>query len=221
MADKHIQQFTSPLGGELRVLTAEDGSLHFVAADVAKSLGYDTAARLVRMVEDYERGTHAVLTPGGPQQMSTITESGLYTAALRSRRPEAEPFKRWVTEELIPEARFTAMTLLIEARIGGEVAVRHHVYVVQLGKELTKVGITKRPVERMIALRSEAQAYGYEMTQYWVSRDPVPDARKIERKAMQHYETTREYIARPYDEVHGVVGSLLTTAGHIIGGDDD
>ena len=107
MTDKHIQQFTSPLGGDLRVLTADDGSLHFVAADVAKSLGYRDAANMVRMVADYEKGTHAVSTTNGPQQMTTITESGLYTAALRSRRPEAEPFKRWVTEEVLPTIRRT------------------------------------------------------------------------------------------------------------------
>lgn len=222
MADKHMQQFTSPLGGDLRVLTAEDGSLHFVAADVAKSLGYQSAKDMTRMVADYEKGTHEVITAGGPQQMTTITESGLYTAALRSRRSEAEPFKRWVTQELIPAARGTAMSLLAAAASSVRDAEKHHVYVVQLGKSLTKVGITKTPAARMVALRGEARAYGHEMTRKWVSDYQVTDARNIEREIMQHYGTTREYIARPYADVQAVASSVLTAAGYITeDGDDD
>lgn len=52
-----------------------------------------------------ERGTHTVSTPGGKQGVSIISEFGLYTLILRSNKPEARPFRRWVTHELLPALR--------------------------------------------------------------------------------------------------------------------
>ena len=44
-------------------------------------------------------------TPGGPQEMSTVTESGLYTLIFKSRKPVAKRFRKWVTSEVLPEIR--------------------------------------------------------------------------------------------------------------------
>lgn len=46
-------------------------------------------------------------TPGGKQEMSIVSEPGLYSLILRSRKPEAKAFKRWVTHEVIPSIRKT------------------------------------------------------------------------------------------------------------------
>ena len=46
-------------------------------------------------------------TPGGKQSVSVVNEPGLYTLVLRSRKPEAREFKRWVTHEVIPQIRKT------------------------------------------------------------------------------------------------------------------
>ena len=46
-------------------------------------------------------------TPGGAQEMSIISEAGLYSLILRSRKPEAKAFKRWVTHDILPSIRKT------------------------------------------------------------------------------------------------------------------
>ncbi|WP_193583948.1 BRO-N domain-containing protein [Laribacter hongkongensis] len=85
----------------------KDGELWFVASDVAAALEYRDAANMVRNLDDDEKGTHNVSTLGGDQEVTTINESGLYSAILRSRKPEAKRFKKWVTSEVLPAIRKT------------------------------------------------------------------------------------------------------------------
>lgn len=84
-----------------------DGEIWFVATDVAAALGYRNAPDMVRNLDDDEKGTQTVRTPGGEQDVSVINESGLYAAILKSRRPEAKRFKRWVTGDVLPSIRKT------------------------------------------------------------------------------------------------------------------
>lgn len=82
-----------------------DGEPWFVAADVATALEYRDAEKLSRRLDDDEKGTHIVGTPGGSQHMIAINESGLFSAILHSRKPEAKRFKKWVTSEVLPSLR--------------------------------------------------------------------------------------------------------------------
>jgi len=84
-----------------------DGEPRFVASDLARVLGYRDANSVVRNVDTDERGTSPVSTPGGMQEMSVVTESGLYSAVLSSRRKEAREFKKWITSEVLPSIRKT------------------------------------------------------------------------------------------------------------------
>lgn len=79
----------------------------FVLKDVCDILGIskyrDTASRL----DEDERGSVRVDTPGGEQEMTAVNESGLYHVILRSDKPEAKPFRKWVTSEVLPAIRKT------------------------------------------------------------------------------------------------------------------
>ncbi|WP_236235051.1 BRO-N domain-containing protein [Pseudomonas tohonis] len=77
----------------------------FVASDVAAALCYRDAFNMNRNLDDDEKGTQIVSTPGGDQEMLAINESGLYSAILRSRKAEAKRFKKWVTAEVLPAIR--------------------------------------------------------------------------------------------------------------------
>ena len=77
----------------------------FVATDVAKILGYRDARDMARMLDDDEKGTHNLRTLGGEQELYIISESGLYACILKSRRPEAKAFRKWVTSEVLPAIR--------------------------------------------------------------------------------------------------------------------
>ena len=79
----------------------------FVATDIASILEYTEAAAMTRYLDDDEKGLSIVRTLGGEQSVSVINESGLYSAILRSRKPEAKVFKKWVTSEVLPSIRKT------------------------------------------------------------------------------------------------------------------
>lgn len=100
-----IQTFTSDQFGQVRAVRGEGGEPWFVAKDVSVILGYRDAANMTRRLEEDEKGARPVSTPGGEQQMTVITEPGLYSAILGSRVPEARAFKRWVTHEVLPALR--------------------------------------------------------------------------------------------------------------------
>lgn len=92
-------------GHQVRVLTAEDGEPRWVAADVAKILGYRSAPEISRFVRDRHKGVEILDTPGGPQRMTVLTEAGLYAAIMKSRAAGAAEFQDWVTDEVLPAIR--------------------------------------------------------------------------------------------------------------------
>lgn len=93
-------------GRELRTVLV-DGEPWFVAADVAAILGYRMASDMTRRLDDDEKGTHSARTPGGFQNVTIISEPGLYAAILGSQVAEVKSFKRWVTHTVLPEIRRT------------------------------------------------------------------------------------------------------------------
>lgn len=83
------------------------GEPWFVAADVAAILGYRNAPDMVRNLDDDEAATHSVRSSGQNRDMTIICESGVYNAIFRSKRGEAQRFRRFVTGELLPTLRRT------------------------------------------------------------------------------------------------------------------
>lgn len=82
---------------------ARDGEPWFVTADLLAVLDLNRSS--AALLDEDERGVHTVDTPGGDQQVSVVSEPGLYSLILRSRKPEAKAFKRWVTHEVLPTIR--------------------------------------------------------------------------------------------------------------------
>lgn len=84
-----------------------NGEPWFVLRDVCEVLGMDTSK--LKQVSDRldadEKGRYQIPTPGGIQESYIINESGLYNVILRSDKPEAKPFRKWVTSEVLPSIR--------------------------------------------------------------------------------------------------------------------
>lgn len=95
--------------GDNLVRTFEDerGNPWFVAKDICKILEIEKYRDAVSRLDDDERGSLLVDTPGGQQTMTTISESGLYALVFRSRKPEAKAFSKWVRSEVLPAIRKT------------------------------------------------------------------------------------------------------------------
>lgn len=83
-----------------------DGEPWFVLKDVCDVLNLTTPARVAeRLDKDEVSQTHLTDSIGRQQDTTIINESGLYNVILRSDKPEAKPFRKWVTSEVIPAIR--------------------------------------------------------------------------------------------------------------------
>lgn len=82
------------------------GEPWFVLKDVCDVLGLSTPARVAeRLDSDEVSQAHLIDSMGRSQEMTIISESGLYNVILRSDKPEAKPFRKWVTAVVLPSIR--------------------------------------------------------------------------------------------------------------------
>lgn len=82
------------------------GEPWFVLKDVCDVLGLSTPARVAeRLDSDEVSQAHLIDSVGRSQKMTIISESGLYNVILRSDKPEAKPFRKWVTAVVLPSIR--------------------------------------------------------------------------------------------------------------------
>lgn len=95
-------------GTQVRTAQNDKGEPMFIAKDVCEVLGISDHRQAVDALDDDEKGTgYNVPTPSGPQNMTAVTESGLYTLIFKSRKAEAKSFRKWITAEVIPAIRKT------------------------------------------------------------------------------------------------------------------
>lgn len=104
MSDSSIQQFKSEQFGTIRTTTI-DGEPWFVAKDVCEALSIKNVSDALSNLDEDEKGIALTDTLGGKQQMSVVSESGMYALVMRSRKPEARGFRKWVTNEVLPSIR--------------------------------------------------------------------------------------------------------------------
>lgn len=92
---------------QLRVIQ-KNGESWFVAKDVCDILEISNVSdTLEKVLDDDEKGIDTIYTPGGKQDVRVVNEPGLYSLVIRSRKPEAKKFKRWITHEVLPAIRKT------------------------------------------------------------------------------------------------------------------
>ena len=100
-----MQLFTDK-GFKIRVIMRL-GNPWFVAKDACDCLGVSNSRDAVARLDDDEKDVGKADTLGGSQDMMLISESGLYTLIMRSNKPEAKVFRKWVTSEVLPSIRKT------------------------------------------------------------------------------------------------------------------
>ena len=84
-----------------------DGDIWFVAKDVCDALELSNSRMAVLELDEDEKSVSKIYTPGGIQDMTVISEAGLYALVLRSNKPEAKAFSRWVRHDVLPQIRQT------------------------------------------------------------------------------------------------------------------
>lgn len=92
-------------GNQLRTVLI-DNEPFFVGKDAAAAIGYSNTRKAIK---DHVKGKYLrearIVTPSGMQNVTVISEPGLYQLAGESKLPSAEPFQDWVYEEVLPTIR--------------------------------------------------------------------------------------------------------------------
>ena len=96
-----LQVFDNNNFGSLRI-TDRDGEPWFVAADICRVLEIKNVTQAIERLDEDE---HIMLNIGRQGNAYLVNEPGLYSLVLSSRKPQAKPFKRWVTHDVLPTLR--------------------------------------------------------------------------------------------------------------------
>lgn len=106
--NNEIQKFDFK-GAPLRTLTDKAGEPWFVAKDVCDILELGNTTNALRALDEDEKTnfTNCNVAQNGGRAPLIISEPGLYKLIMRSRKPEAKEFQRWVTHEVLPQIRKT------------------------------------------------------------------------------------------------------------------
>lgn len=90
-------------GSQVRTVE-KDGEAWLVLSDVCVALGISNVSQAASRLDEDERSMFNI---GRQGKVNVINESGLYNVILRSDKPQAKPFRKWVTSEVLPTIRKT------------------------------------------------------------------------------------------------------------------
>ena len=108
-----LKLINKTLGVSIRTQVIK-GNPWFVAKDICEALALGDTSKAVARLNDDEKDTNNVLTPGGMQTMLIVNEAGLYHLILTSRKPEAIEFRRWITHKVLPALRMYGSYIMEE-----------------------------------------------------------------------------------------------------------
>lgn len=100
----NIVIFNNPQFGQIRTAGSSDNPL-FCLSDVCAAVGIVNHRNVKARLDQEDVRLVDTPTEGGNQMLNYVTESGLYDTILRSESPNAKPFRRWVTSEVLPSIR--------------------------------------------------------------------------------------------------------------------
>lgn len=195
-------------GQQVRTVLVDDAPW-FVAADIARILEYRDASALVRGVEAEDRGTHNLRTPSGDQEMTVISEPGLYVVLVRARALRARPFQRWVTHDVLPKIRRTgSYGKPAPAEISRSDLARMVIESEEEKKQLEQVVETQRPAmeyhERFVAEQDDIITIDRFASQYGTTEPTVRDLMRQKNVAVrkligQRWSKKKQQMVEEYE----------------------
>lgn len=156
------------------------GQPWFILSDVCRVLGLGTPSRVAERLDPDEKGMRQIHTPGGPQDMTIINESGLYAVILRSDKPEARPFRKWVTAEVLPSIRRTG------AYNAATPPVSPQDRVLELMEELMQARAEIADL-RVAAAQKEAEDLRLELEVAWAHDEKADRKRELSRERVRRF----------------------------------
>lgn len=117
----------------------------WVLTDVCKVLELSNATKVAQRLEEDERSNFKL---GRQGEATIINESGLYSVILRSDKPQAKPFRKWVTSEVLPAIRKTGEYRVTKSQPNSETA--------KMRAEAMLLNAKNRTAKQMLKLWSDA-----------------------------------------------------------------
>ena len=136
---------------EIRTIE-KNGEPWWVLADVCRVLELSSPHKIADRLDEDEKGRNLIPTHGGNQEMTVINESGLYNVILRSDKPQAKPFRKWVTSEVLPTIRKHG-AYMTEQTI--EKALTNPDFLIQLATQLKSEQEQRRKLETTVAVQEQ------------------------------------------------------------------
>lgn len=144
------------LGADVRILLDQSKNVWFVAKDIEKMLDLNNLRRLLKDMPDGVHTMYPITDAVGREQETTlVSEGGLYRLIFQSRKPEAEKFVNWVTEEVLPQIRKTGGYSLESRPNNPALPVEYHL---DIAERLGRVGFS-RGVQQAYLLEQDQRIY--------------------------------------------------------------
>ena len=118
-----IQVINNSEFGEVRTVLIGD-DVWFIAKDICDVLGLSDVSHAVEKLEDDEKLIRKIFVSGQNRDILIINESGLYTLIIRSNKPEARRFRKWVTAEVLPSIRKHGLYAVDELLNNPDIAIK-------------------------------------------------------------------------------------------------
>jgi len=229
-----LEVYRFPVTGQGVRVNVIGGAAWFIAADACRILGIGRPQDSVRHLDDDERGRCLVDTPSGTQEMLIVSEPGLYSLILRSRRSEAKAFKRWITHEVLPSIRRTgAYAVPHQARampaLGSPegilaLAEAYHDAAKQLVGAQQRVSEMEPAAAAWDVLAEAKGDYSLRDAAHILNRDPaismgqnrlmrlLRDEGMVDRKGVPYAKHERHLVERPVSYSHPHTGEPVLTS---------
>lgn len=177
---------------QVRVVTIE-GEPWFVLADLCKVLGLDQVNRVKSRLADGDTSITPIRDALGRTQSTTVvSEPGMYEVVIRSDKPEAAAFRRWITGTVLPEIRKTGGYQSSPALTGTEPdeVIVHRA-----------LQITYRKVQELEAANSEMQPKAAYFDEFVADEDLIlfrtlANQLEVGEKALREALIARKWIYR-------------------------
>lgn len=94
-------------GQQIRTTVTDTGEPLFALIDLCRVLEINNPSQVARRLDDDELTLIQAEGKRGRHRLNAVTEAGMYEVVLRSDKPEARTFRRWITHEVLPQLRRT------------------------------------------------------------------------------------------------------------------
>lgn len=168
-----VQLFDFAPGMSLQAIV-KDGQPWFVAKDVCDALGYINGPKALADHTDEDERDSITLRTGkrGNPMRTALSESGLYALILRSTKPEAKAFRKWVTGTVLPALR------------------RDTLYIVGQEKPITDDLTLPELMEQIAALQVKVDAVKASKVRAWSRHQEEKEARRDGFRLLKRNVTT-------------------------------